>query len=338
MKVKKISFHLILFLFPIILTSNLTQLSYPQSTLNITVTTDKQVYKVPKPGETVQISGNLTLNDLPVSDALVALQINTRIGAFIYRTLHTGTIPTYTYYIEILDAYIGNSLGDPLTNVKRGSTVWIWIHFQNNLAEEVYTVIAYTIYSATGSPLFAFAPVAYNVPPGGPFFSVYSWEIPSDAELGTATIYASAFSEFPKNGGVPYCPEKSSTFNIISSETSTTQHISNTVQFAYEEGTFNSSFYIPSKGGRLGNYTIYVNSHYLGQNATDTMTFEVKLLGDIDRDGFVKIGDIVSVINHYGTTPSSPNWDPNADVNGDGKVYIDDIVITINNFGNSGTY
>jgi hypothetical protein len=61
----------------------------------------------------------------------------------------------------------------------------------------------------------------------------------------------------------------------------------------------------------------------------------VVIPGDINGDGYVKIGDIVQVISYFGTTPSSPNWNPNADINGDNKVTISDIVITISNFGKS---
>jgi hypothetical protein len=61
----------------------------------------------------------------------------------------------------------------------------------------------------------------------------------------------------------------------------------------------------------------------------------VVIPGDINGDGYVKIGDIVQVISYFGTTPSSPNWNPNADINGDNKVTISDIVITISHFGQS---
>jgi hypothetical protein len=337
MNVKKIGFPPLLFLSFLIVTASFTQLSYSQPVLNITVTTDKQVYKIPNAGETVQINGNLTRNGSPVFNGLVALQVNTRIGAFIYRTLHTGMIPTEEWKIEILSAYIGDSSGNPLTDVKRGSTIWIWIWYQNNLQDTVYTVIAFTIYSANGIPLFAYAPVAYSVPSGGPWYSAYSWMIPSDAELGVAEICASAFSDYPEYGGVPHCPEKSSTFNIISSATSTIQHTSKTVQLTQEIGTFNSSFYIPSKGGRLGNYTIYVNSYYGGQ-ASDSTKFEVILLGDANRDGKVSVADLVRTVNAVPSIPGDDNWDPNADINGDNKVNVADVVIIVDNIGNIGTY
>jgi len=319
--------------------ANSVLISY-QASLKITVTTDKQVYKVTTTGATVQVTGNLTLNNIPISDGLIALQINTPIAGFIYRTLLTGTVPTWTHYIDIVDAYIGDASGNHLTNVKRGATIWIWIWYKNNLAIPVYTAIAFTIYSSSNIPLFGFDLGTNPVPPGGPWLSAYSWQVPSGADLGTAAIYASAFSDSPQNHGVPYCPEKSSTFNIISSKTSTMQHSSETVQVAYENGTYSSSFYIPPNGGTLGNYTAYVASYYQGVQVSASTKFEVKLLGDIYRDGKVDISDLVKILLAIPSLPGYPNWNPEADLNDppDNKVDVSDLTILINNIGNYGTY
>jgi len=328
---------------PIILTlltlnlfiTTLAKPSYSQYTLNLTVKTNKQNYNV---GETVQITGNLTIDNYPIPDGLVALEIDHRTDALIYRTLKTGTIPMTRWKIMLTDVYIGDSSGNRLANVKRGSKYYIWIWYNNSGTETVYTVLTFTIYDSDGVPLSAATPAAPSVAPGGPYFAYSTWDVPSEAALGTATIYANAFTELPKNNGTPHYPEISSTFNIITATSSTTPYTSKTTQSTYELGTYNSTFYIPRHGARLGTHTVYVSCYYLELQATNTTTFQVKLLGDINGDGFVRIGDIVLVIGYFGTTPSSPNWNPNADVDGNGRVTISDIVLTINNFGNSGTY
>jgi hypothetical protein len=57
------------------------------------------------------------------------------------------------------------------------------------------------------------------------------------------------------------------------------------------------------------------------------------ILGDINGDGKVDITDVAIVARHFGTTPSSPNWDPACDLDGSGKVDISDVAIVAMNFG-----
>jgi hypothetical protein len=42
----------------------------------------------------------------------------------------------------------------------------------------------------------------------------FSIPMPTNAAVGTATVYADAYNDFPWFGGVPYCPEASNTFFI----------------------------------------------------------------------------------------------------------------------------
>jgi hypothetical protein len=38
--------------------------------------------------------------------------------------------------------------------------------------------------------------------------------VPQSANLGTASVYADIFTNWPHLGGIPYCPERSATFQI----------------------------------------------------------------------------------------------------------------------------
>jgi hypothetical protein len=99
-----------------------------------------------------------------------------------------------------------------------------------------------------------------------------------------------------------------------------------------------------------GNYTIsayawpVANETNIADNNFTGSWVIVSLVGDITGpngwpDGKVDIKDISYVAKRFGTTPSSPMWDPNADLTGptpgvpDGKIDIKDISLVAKNFG-----
>jgi predicted deacylase len=54
---------------------------------------------------------------------------------------------------------------------------------------------------------------------------------------------------------------------------------------------------------------------------------------DVNQDGAVDMHDISIVARAFGSTPSSPNWNPAADVNGDGTVNMADLAMVVRHFG-----
>jgi parallel beta-helix repeat protein len=55
--------------------------------------------------------------------------------------------------------------------------------------------------------------------------------------------------------------------------------------------------------------------------------------GDINRDGVVNSKDLILFSQAYGSTPSSPKWNPNADMNNDKVIDIRDLKIISKNYG-----
>lgn len=57
------------------------------------------------------------------------------------------------------------------------------------------------------------------------------------------------------------------------------------------------------------------------------------LVGDVDCDGKVDLGDLVALALAYGSTPTKSNWNPNADMDGDGLVGLADLVTLAMHYG-----
>jgi hypothetical protein len=117
------------------------------------------------------------------------------------------------------------------------------------------------------------------------------------------------------------------TVNSISSGTSTVLNFTwNTTGFPY--GNYTISAYAWPVPGE----TNIANNNCTGRLA------KVAVVGDITGpkgypDGKVDIRDISYIAKRYGTTPSNPLWDPDADINGDGKVDIRDVNTAAKNYG-----
>ena len=121
--------------------------------------------------------------------------------------------------------------------------------------------------------------------------------------------------------------------------------------FAYSESSMLAmtnhtlSFVWNTTGFAYGNYTINACAEPLleeldisDNNCTCSFTVHVGVPGDVSSvilgvyDGRVDMRDIMYLIIHFGTTPTSPNWNPNCDINNDGTVNMRDIQIAILNF------
>lgn len=297
--------------------------------------TDKSVYGV---NSTVSIAGNLTLDGSPVPNGLVAVQISVPDSAIIYRALNTGTNPPGPWRVYIIDTFISNAVGNPVTNVYRGAEYLVWVRYNNSQTYPIKALITFTIFDSDSNPLYTYAPPPTYVQPGqsSPFVTAVSWIIPEDAELGAAMICANAYTDYPKNYGTPHCPEQSNSFNIMSvgGMSFSSQAGEASLQAT---GNFNTSFHIKQFGGRLGNYTMYTSS-FMIVNLTafigfDTVTFQVILDGDLNHDNWVDIFDIVTIAVAFGSTPPT---DPRADTNNDGTVDIFDLVYVALHYGEWG--
>ena len=305
---------------------------------SIAVETDKPIYGL---GEAVNAEGSLTLDEIPIPNGLVALEVNATNEIIAYRTLNTGTDPPSTPGVHIINATICDGSGNPLTSVYRdGQTMYyIRIYFNNSRIVPIRALITLTIFDSNNHPIHTqtYSSGTIDFESNWTYVWMSPWTIPEDAELGTATVYANAYTDYPKDNGTPHCPEKSSTFsiNLRGAASSSSQTGEATLQ---AEGSFNLTFRIKKFGGRIGNYTVYASSFILVNNITayiafDSATFEAIVQGDLNHDNHVDIFDIVIIGVAFN---SSPPTDPRADVNQDNIVDIFDLVAVALHYGEWG--
>ena len=98
--------------------------------------------------------------------------------------------------------------------------------------------------------------------------------------------------------------------------------------------TYILQFIWNTAGVPCGNYTLTaVATIATGSNTFTDGNITVRLPGDVNGDGRVDIRDIALVARAFGSTPTSPNWNPAADISGDGIVNMQDITLVARHLG-----
>ena len=301
------------------------------STPNLTMTTDKNQYGL---GETVSITGNLTSDSTPVEDALIAIEVRDPEDIpFTFRTRPTGSLSGGNWPLNFTQLFPSDSQGNPKYSFEKGSFLYIFLTVKNFDTASHPVIICITLYDSSGVPIGSWYPISTTLDANSSksvFF--LATMIPDSAAEGAATIYANAYSDFPKDGGFPYCPEKVVTFQITESETSSKTTLTSE-STSSASGGFELTFKIPSGEAKIGNYTIYASSYYQETLVTTNVTFEVILIGDINGDGEVNLLDAIALSKSFGYSEGEANFNPDADLNSDKIINILDAIMFSKHFG-----
>ena len=296
------------------------------SYLQLTVNTDRPVYRS---YELVQLYGDIIRDGTPLTNALVALQVNDARGNIILiRTCSTGTTPS-PWSISIIEVIPCDQSGTPKNTFPKGSLAYFKVTVKNlDIISERYVTVTINLYDSN-QVSFGIAWVGLTLGPGKEFTYLTSIPIPSDASPGTAFAYVNAYNKWPKDNGIAYCGEKSVAFTIVDGATSSTTNGFASSTFSSSEGTFQLTFRL-SNNPAIGDHTVYA-SYY---QALATTTFDVVwLFTDVNRDGKVNIQDLFLVAKAYNSKPGDENWNPKADLDSNDLINIMDIYQVAKDYG-----
>jgi len=347
---------LMLILIPLIIMLLFTRNVHAQ-TLTLTLTLNKQKYTL---GETVHINGSLYYGTTNLTDALVAIQVNTPSNQpFLVRTRPTGTNITKNWILEITSISTVNELGNQANEFRRGTSVGFDIKIRNNQPSSYNAILIISALYPNGVPFYYYnethmIPCGVKVmwegtiPPNGNvnITATSLIPVPLDAPLGTAVAYANLLVAQPMDGGYAYCPEQSVTFQITTGTGGSSYGVSNqstsqTLGTLSIEGNYNVTFKLPYIYAKLGNYTVHATAFYEGLPpylVHVTAIFTLILRGDITGpegvpDGKCDITDVATAALAFGSYPGHPQWNPIVDMNGDDKIDIVDVATVASDFG-----
>jgi len=244
--------------------------------LNVTVFTNKVSYI---PDENVTIFGNLTFNGSPVQqNGLVGLQVNDTTAPIFLRTVAVGPYsmaPT----VSILSVTSCDYYLKPKSSFNRGDEAYFYVVVKNNdINLPHHALITASIFEGLNRPLTFPSTYELDMNPGsiasarfGPVL------IPTWSWAGEAKVYANVFSGWPRNQGIPWCPEKSASFTIIGLEFERSS-IYGSANVDAQVTSYNYQLTVGlSPESKPGQYRIDASANYGGWKSYSIVTFTVPI-------------------------------------------------------------
>ena len=299
--------------------------------LEVTVKTDKPEYGY---REMVTVYGNVTYNGEIVQEGLTAIQVLTPSNeTIVLRTFPSGSTPSSSWVVEVLSIVPCDSNGTPRDYFTRNSFAYFNITIRNNGITPKETLIVLNVFDFDLTPI-GFSYIIMTLAPETGNTAIISVYLYDWVSTGTALACANAYTDWPKNQGYPYCPEKNASFNITSTSSSilSTETLNNGGNY---QGNFHIPPEVPPYSNVKGTYYVAVAAFYGGWTAFNNATFTVdyQYPEDFEPDGDIDIYDVVKVTSVYGSSGGLPGWNPHLDVQPDGEINIYDVVKVTSLYG-----
>lgn len=301
--------------------------AFSQPELVINVRTEKSAYRY---RQLVSIYGNVTFGGAPVEEGLVAIQLedpeNTTLAL---RTVPANSTPVESWTVEITSFMATDSSGNPKTTFGKNGFAYFKASIKNNNIFSNKTVLlTITLYDSDLTPI-RFHYLITTINPQATLTELVGLYIDDWVSPGNATAYACIYTNWPKNGGYPYAPEKQAAFRIVRAS-STAPQIPE-----HEASSYQTAIRLPPSA-QLGTYRITVSAYYQGnKDSFNEATFirEYHVLGDVIYNRKIDIYDVVSVSLAYGTQGGDLGWNPEVDLAPNGVIDIFDVVVVTGKYG-----
>jgi len=293
----------------------------------LVVSTNKPSYSL---GATINVYGRLTWGGSPVTNGLVAVQVEDPLGDIKFiRIVNTGT-PSSPWKVRIASFLSCDPQGNPKNSFSRGALAYFSVTVKSlDTVLERQVTLALNLFDSIGQSI-ATTYGRFTLAPGKEFTLFTSIPIPNDAFAGPAVCLASVLTKWPKEpNGFPYCPEEHVGFAITESGTQAA-NVSSALSATGSGGSYSLSFKLPSSA-TLGNYFVYASARY---NAIANVVFDYHwLCTDVTRDGKVNIVDVSIAAKAFGSRMGDQKYKQFADVNNDNVVNIIDVSAIGKDFG-----
>jgi hypothetical protein len=149
---------------------------------------------------------------IKVEAASVPGELNLENNVLIDGVVRVRSYPIFL--IKIAEVIPCNQSGYPATRFEAGFIGYFKATVNNTSFQSETVLVTVNVYDSSNTTLGVVS-FKGNVMPGISTF-ILGLPIPSSASRGLAKVYANAFTDWPYFGGVPYCPEVSATFEIVS--------------------------------------------------------------------------------------------------------------------------
>jgi hypothetical protein len=303
------------FLFLVLIISSILTVN-AQSTLNVTISTDKSSYNR---GDVVSVSGALTFNGQAATGLVGLLLKDSTSNPISIRTISAGSVNSPPGIVTTV--FLSDVHGNPMSSASTGSLAYFTVTVVNkdSIPRDLYAFIS--AYDNNGIPISTGFVFQQLIAVNGQLTGTVSVPMPSWAAAGNAYVYGELFSNLPDQGGVPLAQEISNQYTITGVVRGSNQPSTS----SGSQGSYATAFKLQTRAP-TGTYNIHVSSSSNGLVASNIASFIVKQPADFNGDGIIDFNDLIGFANNWIAYYNNQAWSAAADLNKDGIIDFNDLI------------